>query len=180
MYSPRLVQRVRGFRCCAAVGRLSCQHGSSRCASVLVQPERTCACNVQQNLVHISYLLAGKKKGGKACKKMSSTGDSNRVNLDMETLSVLGKMRLPVPSTVADIPGLVEKVTAKKEEYESKQKRKLQGEAVAEDADDNDDEDGGDTSNGVAGPDNGSHAPVNVSMRCDEAFGQVIVEIVAN
>lgn len=122
----------------------------------------------------------GKKKGGKTCKKPPSNGDSGRVNLDMETLSVLGKMRLPVPSTVADIPGLVEKISAKKEEYESKQKRKLQGEAVAEDADDNDEADEAGTSSAGAGATNGSHAPVNVSMRCDEAFGQVIVEIVAN
>lgn len=123
---------------------------------------------------------AGKKKGAKACKKASSTGDSGRVNLDMETLSVLGKMRLPVPSTVADIPSLVEKVNAKKEEYESKQKRKLEGEVVAEDADDNDEEDEDGPSSSGAGASNGAHAPVNVSMRCDEAFGQVIVEIVAN
>lgn len=98
----------------------------------------------------------------------------------METLSVLGKMRLPVPSTAADIPGLVEKVNEKKEEYESKQKRKLQGEAIAEDADEAEEEGEAGPSNGAAGPENGSLAPVNVSMRCDEAFGQVIVEIFAN
>lgn len=155
-------------------------HENTSVASVLVQTERICVFIIQQCFAYLSDVIAGKKKGGKACKKMSSNGDSSRVNLDMETLSTLGKMRLPMPSTVADIPGLVEKVTAKKEEYESKQKRKMQGETVAEDADDNDDEDEAGTSNGVAAPDNGSHAPVNVSMRCDEAFGQVIVEIVAN
>lgn len=122
---------------------------------------------------------ADKKKGGKACKKSAVSGDNGRINLDMETLSVLGKMRLPVPSTVGDIPGLVEKINVKKEEYESKQKRKLKGEAVAEDVDEDEDsgDDGAGTSNGAV---NGSHMPVNVSMRCDEAFGQVIVEIVAN
>eukprot|EP00892_Ulva_mutabilis_P000262 jgi/Ulvmu1/10236/UM060_0037.1 len=123
-----------------------------------------------------------KKKGGRACKKASTNGETGRINLDMETLSVLGKMRLPVPSTVADIPGLVEKVAAKKADYESKQKRKMEGETVAEDAEDDDgsEEDGAGPSNGAAGAANGSHAPVNVSMRCDEAFGQVILEIVAN
>lgn len=130
--------------------------------------------------MHLLSIGAGKKKGGKSCKKTHTNGDSGRVNLDMETLSVLGKMRLPVPSTVADIPGLVEKVSAKKEDYESKQKRKLQGEVVAEEADDNDDGDEAGPSSGANGTVNGSHAAVNVSMRCDEAFGQVIVEIVAN
>ena len=88
---------------------------------------------------------------------------------------MLSKLKLPVPVTVSDVPGLVEKLAAKKAEYEDKQTRALAGETVVEEEEE---EPAGSSSKQEAlAAASSSTGPVAVSMRCDEAFGQVILEL---
>jgi hypothetical protein len=122
---------------------------------------------------------AGKKKNGKAGRRSTGGEASGRVQLDIETLSLLSKMKLPVPVTVSDIPSLVEKLQEKKAEYEDKQKRALAGEKIPEEEEEE--------AQAVAQDAAVTHVAANrmsgdvaVNMRCDEAFGQVILEIAVN
>lgn len=93
----------------------------------------------------------------------------------METLGILSKLKLPVPVSVTDVPALVEKIAAKKAEYEDKQKRALAGEKVEEE-----EQAAVSSKQETAALDAGSTGPVAVQMRCDEAFGQVILAIAVN
>jgi hypothetical protein len=129
-----------------------------------------CCCN--------NKCSADKKKSSKASRKANgATETSSKVALDMETLGMLSKLKLPVPTTVSDVPGLVEKICAKRTEYEDKQRRALAGEKVVEE----EEEQAASTSKQEdPTPDSSSVGSVAVSMRCDEAFGQVILAIAVN
>lgn len=125
---------------------------------------------------------ADKKKNNKAARKANGTAEtssktSSKVALDMETLGMLSKLKLPVPVNVSEVPGLVEKISAKKAEYEDKQKRALAGEKVVEEEEE---QAASSSKQDTPVPASGGTGAVGVSMRCDEAFAQVILEIAVN
>lgn len=114
-----------------------------------------------------------KKNGKKAGAAVPGEGKAaqQKIQIDIEALGMFSKLRLPIPGTVADIPALVEKVEAAKEEYLSKQKRALAGEVFEPEAEE--------VQPAPAGP-NHVKGTVSVDLRCDEAFGTVLLELCAH
>ena len=112
----------------------------------------------------------------------------------MDTLSLFSKLKLPIPTTAADVPSLAETVAQKKADFEAKQVKAL--EAGDEDAGHDEDEpdmpptppetgagassSAAEESRDAASTSAVAAAAVSVSMRCDEAFGTVLVELAAH
>jgi hypothetical protein len=103
----------------------------------------------------------------------------------MDTLSMLAKLKLPVPKTVAEVEEVAATVTKRKADYEGKQARKIAGEDIPEE-DAEFDEGGGGGSAPAKGSKSAKAAPagrkgkVSLHLRCDEALGFVLVELAGN
>lgn len=124
----------------------------------------------------------GKKSKSKASRASSSAADSKaapvKIAHDMDTLALFAKLKLPVPTTAAEVEDAQRTLEAKKAEYEAKQKRALAGEDVPEDIEE--DEKPVKKAGGPKRGSGGKKGTVEVNMRCDEAFGMVLVELAAH
>ena len=113
----------------------------------------------------------------------------------MDMLSLFSKLKLSVPTTAAEVPPLADTVKTMKEKYEEKQKRALEAgeDGVEEEADSAAATPTAAARGGAAGGSGaapaslsraaaagGAGSAVAVNVRCDEAFGTVLVEIKAH
>lgn len=137
---------------------------------------------------------AGKKSRGSRANRGATNGAADtkaappRVQHDIETLGLLGSLKLPVPKTAAEVEEIAATVKTRKADYEAKQKRKLAGEEVSEDDAEFDRAGSGDEAPSKAkkqpaGGKNGAggkKGEVELSIKCDEAFNMVLVELMAH
>ena len=138
---------------------------------------------------------AGKKKAPRSARSSTDDGAKRapaKLNYDMDTLALCAKLKVPVPKDLSDVETLAQTVSEKKAGYQEKQKKALAGEGPEEEAEEaeagpsNGKSGGGGGSakgkkGGKGGGDaNGVQTPVQVSIRCDEAFGSVLVELTAH
>lgn len=117
-------------------------------------------------------MRAGKKKTGRRAVPSAAAAPPppKQLLLDIDALALFSKLRLPVPSTVADVHALSQTVAAKKVDFLDKQRRVLAGETVeAEPA-----EAAARGRGTKAAPPKGT---VVVGMRSDEVFGTVLLEL---
>jgi hypothetical protein len=104
----------------------------------------------------------------------------------MDTLSMLAKLKLPVPKTVAEVEEVAATVTKRKADYEGKQARKIAGEDIPEEDAEFVAGGGGGSSAPAKGSKSAKAAPagrkgkVSLHLRCDEALGFVLVELAGN
>jgi hypothetical protein len=122
---------------------------------------------------------AGMKTARRSARGSATGGEAKltpkKIQHDMNTLALLSTLKLSVPTSTAEVEEVATVVTSLKREYEDKQKRALAGEDVPEDE--------------LYAPalqkkDKTSSAQkkgtVDVSIRCDEAFGVVLLELAAH
>ena len=148
-------------------------------------------CAAKAAILYAPCACAGKKsRGNRANRGAGPVGAADakaaqpRVQHDIETLGLLASLQLPVPKTAAEVEEVAATVKARKAEYEAKQKRKLAGEDVSEDDAQFDRAGGGsDAAAKVEKPaaaKAGGKRGVALSIKCDEAFNMVLVELTAH
>jgi hypothetical protein len=151
----------------------------------------TSACDTLLGASMVTGAHADKKKDRNSRGSVDGKAQPQKLKLDVETMSLLSKLKLTMPSAVAEVPALQQAAAAKKAGYEAKQKQALENgdEDAAEEEEPAtptvDSEKGGAKRGqkgrggaGAAGASDCAQA-VSVTMRCDEAFGMVLVELTA-